>query len=61
MRKRLAQVNWIDAKDDLLVVAGVSLICVGVWQVFQPAALAIAGAVLLWVGLPTRPPFVGRD
>jgi hypothetical protein len=49
----------IGLQEALLVVA-VSLLTVGLWPVLEWVALVIPGAVLLWVALPSRAPFVTR-
>lgn len=47
-------------KDDVLILVGLALVSVGLWHVWRPLALVVAGAVLLWVFLPPRPPFIDR-
>lgn len=44
--------------SDAWVLLGLALVAIGLWQVSPPAALVAVGVVLLWVGLPPRPPFV---
>lgn len=46
-------------RSDVLVLIGLMLVGAGAWQ-YSPAAAAVAvGAIVLWYGMPTRPPFVG--
>jgi hypothetical protein len=44
----------VDAQDVALV-AGVALLAYGARQVYAPAGWLTAGAVLIWLTLPTRP------
>lgn len=46
-------------RSDVLVLVGLALLASGVWQVSSAYALTIVGAVVLWYGMPTRPPFIG--
>lgn len=47
-------------KDDVFTVIGLALVAGGMWLWLRPLALIVPGAVLLWVFLPSRPPFVDR-
>lgn len=51
MRKLL---GYIDARDAHCY-AGIALIAVGLWQVYQPAAFIVSGAILVYIAL-RRPP-----
>lgn len=36
---------------DLLALAGVGLVVAGVWMIYRPAALILAGSLLVFVGV----------
>lgn len=40
---------------DTLTLAGAALLCAGIWWVYPPAALILAGAALVAVGVAGRP------
>jgi hypothetical protein len=40
---------------DILTLAGAALLCAGVWSIYPPAALILAGAALAAVGVVGRP------
>lgn len=44
---------------EVMIAAGLLLIWWGFREVSPPAALGIPGAVLVWMALPSRPPFIG--
>lgn len=46
----IAVVNVLDGRDVVLGV-GLTLIAVGVWPLFQPAALIVPGVVLTYVAI----------
>ena len=46
--------------DEALFVAALVLLTTGLWSVIGSAALVAPGAVILWVALPSRSPFVVR-
>lgn len=50
-------VAGIDGGDVLLVV-GLILVTCGLWDISRPAALVTVGAVLIWIALPPRSPFL---
>ena len=50
----------IDA-DVLLLVLALTLIAVGFWNWVRPLSFIVPGAVLLWISIPARRPFVIRD
>ena len=52
-----AVVSEIDGHDCILVL-GLVLIGVGLWSILPGVALASVGAVLVWIALPARPPFL---
>lgn len=43
---------------DLGLVVGVGLVGYGLWGVSPPVSLAVVGAIVLWVCLPPRAPFI---
>lgn len=47
-------------KEDVLMLAGLALLAAGLWLVSHAAALIVPGLILLWIFLPSRPPFVDR-
>jgi hypothetical protein len=53
---------WASAvgMDELLLAVALVLLTAGAWPVLEWVALVIPGAVLLWVALPSRAPFVAR-
>lgn len=50
----------VDASD-LVVAGGLTCLTTGAWAAIGVAALVLPGLVLLWYGLPPRPPFVKQD
>jgi hypothetical protein len=46
--------------DECFFVLALTLLAVGSYQVWPPAAALVPGAVLLWVYIPQRTPFVAR-
>lgn len=56
-----AGLTWLVARverRDVVILSGLLLVIGGLWGVSRPAALVVPGAVLLWLSLPMRPPFV---
>lgn len=45
---------------DVLSLVGLALVGIGIWQLSQPIALIVVGALILWYALPARPPFIQR-
>lgn len=45
-------------KDDAMALIGLVLVAIGLWFVFRPLAFIVPGAVLLWMFLPSRPPWI---
>jgi hypothetical protein len=45
------------AQAGLLV--GLGLVWYGLWQVHEPSAFLVPGAILVWLFLPSRPSFFG--
>ena len=45
----------------LLGLLGLGALTAGIWMVSRPWALIVAGALLLWMFLPPRPPFIERS
>jgi len=46
--------------DELALVTGLVLVAIGFWDLWRPGAFLVPGAVLLWLALPARYPFVTR-
>lgn len=69
MRQRIARacktcaaaIAGIVGVDELLLVVGLVLITAGLWPVLDAVAFAVPGAVVLWIALPQRSPFVHRS
>lgn len=55
MRKRLA--SELD-RTTIVLALGVILIAIGCWECWKPAALLVPGAILTWLTLPARVPFI---
>lgn len=51
-------VGGVFDKEDVLILLGLTLLSGGLWLWSHALALVISGAVLLWMFLPPRPPFV---
>lgn len=63
MRQRSAAViKFLSGqKDELVILVGAGLVTYGLWPVVGQAALVVPGAVMLWIGVPTRRRFVERE
>lgn len=48
-------------RDEVFLSTGLALLAVGGWHVWPPAAFLVPGAVLTWMSLPCREPFVHRS
>jgi hypothetical protein len=46
--------------DELLLVLALTLVAVGMWQVWKPGAYLVPGLVLLWIVLPQRASWIAR-
>lgn len=46
--------------DEVVLLAGISLIAVGFWEFWRPGAFLVPGALLVWVALPSRKGFIDR-
>ena len=46
--------------EELLLLVGLVLVSFGLWSVWKPGAFLVPGAVLVWIALPSRSPFVAR-
>lgn len=46
---------------ELVVIVGLALIAMGLREVSTAAAFAVPGAVLVWMAIPSRPPFFGKE
>ena len=47
-------------RDECALGLGLGLVTAGAWPVLGQGALALPGAVLIWLALPARSPFVVR-
>lgn len=59
MRRALVLLARIGVAE-LIFVCALGAITAGLWPVIGQAALVVPGAVLVWLTLPTRLPFVNR-
>lgn len=46
--------------DEIVLALGLALVTVGLWTICGMGALAVPGAVLVWMALPQRKTFVER-
>lgn len=46
--------------EEVAIYTALALIAWGCWFVWKPAAGIVPGAVMLWLYLPTRKPFIER-
>jgi hypothetical protein len=62
MRRRLQQIGATVVAaiglDEALLAVSLTLITVALWPWVGRSALGVPGAVLLWISLPPRAPFV---
>jgi hypothetical protein len=58
--KRWSAVSGLVDRSDVLTSLGVIVIAIGLWDVYRPAAFVVAGLVLVWCGLPPRPPLIRK-
>ena len=56
----MAKLKKVLGADEIILVAALLLVTIGLWLVAGQASLIAPGFVLLWVGLPSRSPFVMR-
>ncbi|GEA17509.1 hypothetical protein [Moorella sp. E306M] len=42
------------------LLAGFCLLTYGIWQIYQPAAWIVGGLILVWLGMPPKPPKGGQ-
>lgn len=47
--------------EEALIYTALGLIAFGCWQVWQPGSFLIPGAVMLFMYLPARRPFIDRE
>ena len=60
MRKVVASIAAAFGPEEILLIIALLMVAGGCWFVWWPAALIVPGAVLLWLALPSRQPFVYR-
>ena len=62
MRQRSVQVwNAIRSAvgaDEIVLMFGLALVCVGLWMTWRPGTFLAPGAVLVWIALPSRQRFI---
>jgi hypothetical protein len=61
LRKAWSVVLAVVGADELVLALALALIVVGLWPVTGRLVLFIPGAVLLWIAMPSRQPFVHRS
>jgi hypothetical protein len=59
-RRAASAVTHVIGVDEVGLIAALLLIAVGFWDLWRPGAFLVPGAVLLWIWLPVRKPFVHR-
>jgi hypothetical protein len=61
MRLKLTKLKLTDdhIREACLLVGFCSLIY-GIWLIYQPAAWIVGGLILIWLGMPPRPPKGGQ-
>lgn len=59
-RAAIAALARIVGADELGILLALILIAAGFWQAWRPGAALVPGAVLLWLVLPSRRPFIAR-
>lgn len=47
--------------EEALIYTALGLIAFGCWQVWQPGSFLVPGAVMLFMYLPARRPFIDRE
>lgn len=40
--------------QEIVFFSGLGLCAGGAWMIYEPAGLLVSGALLVWVGIPTR-------
>lgn len=58
LRAAAAAIAGEVGRDELLLVAGLTLSVIGLWPVVGWASLIVPGGALTWLALPQRAPFV---
>lgn len=59
-RRSVAWLTQLLGPDELALVGGLVLIGVGLWNLWRPGVFIVPGAVLVWIALPERKPFIER-
>lgn len=60
MRPRKPAVSPESSLEEILIGIGALLIVAGLWSHLGALALVVPGSVLLWIGLPSRAPFIAK-
>lgn len=60
MRKCWIWISSVIGRDELTLLVGLGLLTAGVWPVLGVSSLAVPGAIVVWLVLPARLPFVHR-
>lgn len=53
--------RWVASlvgRDELVLCIGLSLIAVGFWDWWRPGVALVPGALLVWIAMPVRQPFI---
>lgn len=58
VRNAVADLRGVFDKEDTLTLIGLGLVGGGFWLWSHALALIVPGLLLLWMFLPSRPPFV---
>lgn len=59
-RRGLELVKSFIGPDEFALVGGLIFIGVGLWNLWRPGVFIVPGAVLVWIALPERKPFIER-
>lgn len=60
VRRSVAAVASVVGFDEVLILVGLVLVWYGLLEVSRAAAFAVPGAVILWLAVPPRKPFIVR-
>jgi hypothetical protein len=59
-RRVLAASSRLVGVEEVAIYLALGLMAAGCWQVWAPGACLVPGAVMLWMYLPQRQPFITR-